>query len=81
MSTTTLRYLILAALLAGCTFPGRRVSDSASAQPWAGSAVCATSLPATSGGAGLLLAPAANRLVAGSGSLRLAPTPVVHITP
>ena len=81
MTTKTLSCLMIAAVLAGCTFPGLRVTDSPSASAWGGSAVSVTSEPATSGGAGLLLAPTASRFVASSGSLRLAPTPVVRITP
>jgi hypothetical protein len=81
MTTKTLSCLMIAAVLAGCTFPSLRVTDSPSASASDASAVSVTAKPAINGGAGLLLAPTAKRLVASSGSLRLAPTPVVRITP
>lgn len=81
MTIKTLSCLVIAAALASCTFPGLRVTDSPSASAWGGSAVSVTSESATSGGAGLLLAPTVSRFVASSGSLRLAPSPVVRITP
>ena len=81
MTIKTLSCLVIAAVLASCTFPGLRVTDSPSASAWGGSAVSVTSEPATSGGAGLLLAPTARRFVASSGSLRLTPAAIVRITP
>jgi hypothetical protein len=81
MTVKTLSCLVIAAALASCTFPDRRVTDSPSTSAWGRSAVSVTREPAISGGAGLLLAPTARRLVASSGTLRLAPTPVVRITP
>jgi len=73
--------LMIAAVLAGCTFPGLRVTDSPSSSASDGCAVSVTGKPAINGGAGLLLAPTAKRLAASSGSVRLAPSPVVRITP
>ncbi len=81
MRTTTTGILMIGAVLAGCTFPRLRATDSPSASAWDSSAVSETGKSAISGGAGLLLAPTGKRLVASSGSFRLAPTPVVRITP
>ena len=81
MTTRTLSCLMIAAVLVGCTFPGLRVTDSPRASACGGSAVSVTGEPAIKGGAGLLLAPTAKRLVASPGGLRLAQTPVVRITP
>jgi hypothetical protein len=81
MIIKTLNCLIIAVVLAGCTFPHLRATDSHSASAWDGSAVSMTDKPSINGGAGLLLAPSAKRLVASSGNSRLAPTPVVRITP
>jgi hypothetical protein len=72
---------MIAAVLEGCTFPGLRVTDCPSASALDGSAVSVPGKPAINDGVGLLLAPTAKRLVASSGSLRLAPSPVVRITP
>jgi hypothetical protein len=81
MTARTLSYLMIAAVLAGCTFPQLRAIDSPSASACDGSVVSMTGKPAINGGAGLLLAPTAKRMVADSGSLKLAPSPVMRITP
>ena len=81
MTARTLSCLMIAVVLAGCTFPGLRVTDCPSASALDRSAVSVTGKPAINDGAGLLLAPPAKRLVASSGSLRQVPTPLVRITP
>jgi len=81
MTTRSLSCLMIAMVLAGCSFPGLRVTDCPSASAWGGSVVSVTGKPAINDGEGLLLAPTPKRLVASSGGLRLAPSPVVRITP
>jgi len=75
-----LGFLMIAAVLAGCTFPSHRGIDSPSSTS-DGCPVSVTGEPAISGGAGLLLAPTTKRLAANAGSPRLTPNPVVRITP
>jgi len=81
MTTRTLSYLMIASVLAGCAFPGRQTNDASSVSAWSCPPVSVTSEPASSGGAGRLLAPTASRFVASAGSMRLAPAAIVRITP
>jgi hypothetical protein len=72
---------MIAAMLAGCTFPSHRGIDSPSSSTSDGCPVSVTGEPAINGGAGLLLAPTTKRLAASAGSLRPTPNPVERITP
>ena len=81
MTKRTLSCLMIAIALAGCAFPARQITDSSLVSAWSCPPVSVTSQPASSGGAGRLLAPTANRFVASAGSLRLAPAALVRITP
>jgi hypothetical protein len=79
MTTRILSYLTITAVLAGAVVAALEVSDSPLASAWGCSAVSVTSEPIIPGGAGPLLAPTANRFMAGSSTWRRTPTPVVRI--
>jgi hypothetical protein len=80
MTTKPLCGLTIASVLAGAAFAGLQVTDS----PLGSASGCALSLgtePATSGGAGLLLVPAADRFAVGSAGLKPARPRIARITP
>ena len=81
MTKKTLSCLMIALMLAGCALPARQTTDSPLVSSWSSPPVPVTSQPASSGGAGRLLAPTADRFVASAGSTRLAPAAIVRITP
>jgi hypothetical protein len=81
MTTKTITHLIIAAALAGSAAAGLQVTASLASAPASSDLPLKAGSTPSGGALFLLLPPAANRFTASPGGLKLAPRPILRLTP